>query len=166
MNTLNTITLFAIAVLFSTGCSTARFPIDSKPTVKVDQRYIGNWKAKNKDGNTSKEIYSVTKKNDFEYLVAVKLSGNSKTDKFPAYLSQVGNGYFLNIADQEDDSIKGYSFMRLIDINMSGNTITAAFVSDSMLAKLNNSAEVRRRIETNLNNPMFYSDTAILSKIK
>ena len=72
---------------------------------------------------------------------------------------------FLNVL-YTDDSLNGYLLLKILDINPSGNMITAAAVSDSTMKYVTSSAAVRERIRTNLNNPVFYSDTVHFVKVK
>jgi len=90
--------------------------------------------------------------------------------QFYGFLSGIGASMFLNEtynyvpkgADgnyRSNDGVKGYFFIRLLKVNAKHDRITTAIVADTTLKYLRNSAEVRSRIEKNINNPAFYSDT-------
>ena len=64
-----------------------------------------------------------------------------------------------SVADEES----GYFFVHII--NISHNSMTTAVVADTTLKYLTSAKEVRNRIEKNLNNPGFYSDTLHFYKV-
>ena len=149
-----------ILLLSQLSCSTARYPIDEHPLVKIDSCLLGKWRSKNKG-----ELYTLTRKDDYRYLIVLK-DKKEKILKIPAYLSLVNNSRFLNFPDMDADTIKGYSFGRLIDVDTKCSRISCAMVADSTLEKLNSSAEVRSWITKNLDNPLFYKDTIVLHRVK
>ena len=111
------------ALLFLSGCATARYPIDAQPLVKIDAALLGKWKTTDK-----KDVYTMARKSDFEYLLTLKVRGRQDFEKFPAFLSVINNERFLNFAQIENDSLKGYSFARLLSVESSGNKISCAIV--------------------------------------
>ncbi len=150
-----------LAVL--TGCDLSKYPIDDHPVIKNDTRLLGKWREKEKKEKS--DLYTLTKKSETSYLVTMKEYGMKRTLKYDAFLSDVNNVKFLNVL-YKDDSANGYLFIRLLDINSSGNQTTAAAVSDSMMKYVSSSAAVRERVRENLNNPAFYSDTIHFEKVK
>jgi hypothetical protein len=100
--------------------------------------------------------------------------------QWDAFISNVGNFNFLNMrywhtpvgVSENGDSVwrngaetEGYLIVRFIDINSGRNKITAAIVADTSMKFLKNPAEVRSRIQKNLNNRKFYSDTMHFYKV-
>lgn len=153
-----------LLLLLLVGCDLSKYPIDDAPVIKTDARLIGKWKEKEKKGQS--DLYTLTKKSDTRYLVTVKEhDDNKRTLKYDAFLSDVNNVQFLNVL-YKDDSVNGYLFLRILNINAAGNTVIAAAVSDSTMKDLRSSAAVRERIKENLNNPVFYSDTVHFIKVK
>jgi hypothetical protein len=101
---------------------------------------------------------------------------NPKYSAWSATLSAVKKTRFLNIkyryaplideakftfGDEED----GYFFVRLISVNATYDTVTTAIVADPQMKLLKSSKEVRVRIEKNINNSSFYSDTMHFYKV-
>ena len=158
----------AIIVLFLTSCADAKYPIDSKPSVKVDPRLVGGWKAKEKKGNklvaADDMLYVIKKHNDFEYTIEAKTAKKKEEDTTTAFLSDVNHVWFLNVYVKGDTP--GYCFLRILDINKAGDKITIASIADTTMHALTSSEQVRERITINLNNPSFYHDTAYLFKMK
>lgn len=154
-----------IAILFLlvslTSCTTALHPIDEKPLVKIDSCLLGKWKTKDKP-----DIFTVVKKDDYQYFLIIKESKKKELQRVPMYLSLVNNTRFLNMMDIEADSVKGYNFLRLINISKGCDRITCAMVTDTMIEKMNSSSEIRSYITKNMNKPSFYKDTAVLYKVK
>jgi len=157
-----------VAVLFLTSCSDAKYPIDNTPSIKVDQRLMGTWKAKEKRGNklvTDNDVlYMMNKQNDYEYMVILKTNKKKDAETTTAYLSDVNKSLFLNVYVKGDTA--GYSFFRILDIDAKGNKVTVASIADTTMNALTSSAQVRERITKNLNNPLFYKDTVYMFKVK
>ena len=162
--------LFAAAIIFLslTSCADAKYPIDNTPSVKLDTRLIGGWKAKEKKGGkmvaADDMIYMINKHNDFEYMVVAKTARKKEAETTTAFLSDVNHVFFLNVYVKGDTA--GYCFLRILGINEAGNRMTIASIADTTMRSLTSSEQVRERITINLNNPSFYRDTAYLFKTK
>lgn len=160
--------LTVAAILFLASCSDAKYPIDHTPSVKVDQRLVGNWKAKEKKGNKyvtdNDELYMMNKRNDYEYMVVLKAMKKKEVETTTAYLSEVGTSQFLNVYVKGEHP--GYCFFRILDINTKGDKVSVASIADTTMNSLTSAEQVRERITTNLNNPAFYKDTTYLFKVK
>ena len=153
-----------LTLLTLASCDLSTYPIDDHAVIKTDTRLQGKWKEKEKKEQS--DLYTLTKKNDNTYLVTVKEHENNKrTLKYDAFLSDVNNVRFLNVL-YKDDSANGYLFIRILNINPTGNIITATAISDSMMKHVGSSAAVRERIRENLDNPSFYSDTLHFIKVR
>ena len=158
------ITAFLFIGLFA-SCEPAKYPIDDHPLVKIDTRLIGKWKVK---GEKDEYILSKDGKSvnvDYKYLVLNKDPKTGKVDKFSAFLSEVGNAKFLNVFFKED-TIEGYIFLRILDINAAGTTARIATIADTTLKYITNATEMRERFTNRLNDPTFYNDTTYFYKIK
>jgi hypothetical protein len=152
-----------LLVVLLIGCDLAKYPIDDPAVVKIDARLLGQWKTTNKDDKNDR--YTLVKKDDFHYLVTARYGKEKKNHKFNAYLSEVEHVSFLNIHCKED-TVDGYFFLKIMNVNASGNKVITVTVSDSTMKYLKNPAQVKERIRKNLNNPVFYSDTTHMYKIK
>ena len=108
----------------------------------------------------------MARKSDFEYLLTLKVRGRQDFEKFPAFLSVINNERFLNFAQIENDSLKGYSFARLLSVESSGNKISCAIVEDTSLGKMSSSLELRNYIGRNMNKPSLYGDTVVFYRMK
>jgi hypothetical protein len=154
--------ILSIAV-FAVGCDASKYPIDATPQIKTDSRMIGKWKAIEKDG--SKETYSISTKDEFNYKISFKWKGSKKTEVCTAFLSEVDKYSFMNVFYKDnEDTVGGYFFFRILDIKPEKMTLLAT--GDSLLKKLNSPTEVRNYFLKNKNNPKFYGDTVHFRKIK
>ncbi len=161
--------LFSTAALFFVlviGCNRiSKYPIDDPARLKIDNTLLGKWVMKE---DTSKlNYFIVKKKNDFKYAVTYmnKWGTHIQYEDFEMFLSKVSYTRFLNV-QYYYESVQGYFFLKLIDINETGDTITTAEVADTTLSEITKPAEVRGRINRNLDNPLFFADTAHFYKVK
>ncbi len=155
--------VFAAIMFFLPGCNDARYPIDPKPLVKVESRFLGKWIGKEKD-----EYYVVSQKDVYHYQISYTEKKNSDPTVFPAYMSMVDNVLFLNMMDYDEsqDTIKGYAFLKVFNVNKTFDKVSAAVVADTNLKNQNSSAEVRAFITKNLKNSKFFGDVQVLRKVK
>src|SRR6185312_9976921 len=85
-------------VLLQTACNLSKYPIDDPPVVKIDTRLLGKW-AEHKDKNTT---YTMTRQNDYQYLVTIKERKKKEPETYTAYLSKVNDYRFLNVYTRKD----------------------------------------------------------------
>jgi len=150
----------ALPLTILIGCDVAKFPIDDVPSVKVDQRLVGRWKAEKKGQH---EVYRVSAIDSMHYLITVK-EKKDKIDSFEAFLSDVRNSKILNV-HVKDSSSSGYMFLQILDISSNGKKVTLATIKDTNMLHMESAALIREHIYNNLNDPEFYSDTATLRKL-
>src|ERR1700741_4082037 len=93
---------FAGLTLLLTACPYAtELPIDN-PTVKIDDKLLGKWEAKNSDYN-----YTVTKKDDFNYKFEKKGKTSTDVTTYTGFLSVIDGVRFMNIYE-DASSTKTY----------------------------------------------------------
>ena len=161
--------LFCIAACLLTSCSEAKFPIDERAKVKIDNRLIGKWGAV--DLRKSNELfatdagilYKLTKQSDNNYRIVCKQRTKKKTFNTTGYLSVIDSALFMNVIAEDS---AGYFFVRILSINAKEGKVIVANIADTTLLQLTSAAQVRERITTNLNNPLFYKDTAEFYNVK
>jgi len=160
---------YSIALLFivlAFGCNrVSKYPIDDPARVRIDNTLLGKWVMKEDTLKTN--YFLVTKKDDFKYNITYMNKGgtNRRYENFEAFISKVGSARFLNI-QYYHESVQGYFFVKLVDINEDGDEVTTAEVADSTMMEITKPAEVRARMARNVNNPDFFADTAHFFKIK
>jgi hypothetical protein len=154
-----------LLIVAAAGCNLPKYPIDDPPVVKIDNRLLGKWaEKKRKDKDIFNDIFIVTRKNDYQYLITVK-EKNKKPEEHIAFLSRVKNAIFLNVYNKEDSG-SSYLLLRLLDVNGATHKITAAAVSDSTMQYLKGSPEVREYVTKHMDDPSFYNDTGYFCQIK
>jgi hypothetical protein len=156
-----------VACLLSVfGCNrVSKYAIDDPARVRIDNTLLGKWILREDTSKTN--YFLVTKKDDFKYFVTYMNQGGTHVqyENFEVFLSKVNNARFLNV-QYYYKSVQGYFFLKLLNINESGDEITTATVADSTLYEITKPAEVRARITRNLENPAFFADTAHFYKVK
>jgi hypothetical protein len=168
----NVLLSIIIASILFIGCANSKYPIDSRPKEKADQRLLGKWKEmkdKNHQETNDEDIdYTVVKKDDHEYQITMRLTGKkgNEKEKYTAFLSKIDEATFLNIAVKDEKKADGYFIVRVLDINKDANELAVSTIADTTMVYLNSAAAVRERIAKNLNNPAFYKDTGYLYKVK
>ena len=131
--------------------------------------------------NNLAELYEsydrfIKEKDHYYYITRMDAHGkNPHYQQWSVFLSKVNNATFLNIPYRyvpskdghfiSGQTKQGFFFLRLIKINAAYDTITTAIISDTTLVHLTSSKEVRNRVEKNVNNPAFYSDTLHFYKV-
>ena len=161
--------LYVIAIFFISfliGCNRiSKYPIDDPARIKIDNTLLGKWVMKEDTLKTN--YFIVKKKDDFKYSVTYMNEGGTHVqyDDFSVFLSKVNNSRFLNV-QYYYQSVQGYFFLKIIDINEAGDEITTCTVADSTLSEMTKPSEVKSRISRNINNPDFYSDTAHFIRVK
>ena len=175
------------------GCkSVSKYTIDSKPLIKIDTGLLGIWKAKedtdvsnyilvqnNYDVKHNLEEYKFGTYGIYDncyYITYFNTHGkNPRYLQFNSFLSEVRKNKFLNVSYEyvpyrndhffRNEEVKGYFFVRLINVNASYDAMTIAIIADTTLKYLKNSKEVRTRITNNINKSTFYSDTLHFHKV-
>lgn len=143
----------------------SKYPIDDPARIKIDNTLLGKWVMKEDTSKTN--YFIVKKKDDFKYGVTYMNEGGTHVqyDDFTVFLSKVNNSRFLNV-QYYYQSVQGYFFLKIIDINEAGDEITTCTVADSTLSELTKPSEVKGKIARNINNPDFFSDTAHFIRVK
>lgn len=166
--------LYAAAILIislASGCNyESNFTIDEKPMVKMDKRFLGDWKV---TGDPDKKNFFRVKyydvPNQYHMLVCDR-GGTNFTYEFNFFFSEVGGAQFINIMNWKAEGWPGnekYILLKVIKISPEYDKITALCVSDPGLLAAKNSKEVRMRIAMNVNVPSYYaSDTVYINKVK
>ncbi|HWY37248.1 MAG TPA: hypothetical protein VNY73_01725 [Bacteroidia bacterium] len=142
------ITLSGLAVLLQ-GCQyTTELPID-EPTVKIDEKILGKWEAKNSDYN-----YTVTKKDEFNYKFEKKGKTSTDVNNYTGFLSVIDGTKFLNVYD-DGASAKTY-YLYKVEQSTSGAKITLLPVTENIDEKFTSSAELKAFIKKYMALSFFY----------
>jgi hypothetical protein len=154
-----------VVVLFTRCNNVSRFPIDDPARIKIDNTLLGKWHLR--EDTSASNYFLVKKKDDYHYFFTYMNQGgtNRRYENFDAFLSKVNTSRFLNITYWHQD-VTGYILVRILDVNEAGDELTTVNIADTTLMEITNPAEVRARVGRNLNNPLFFRDTAHFEKIK
>lgn len=99
---------FVSLTLLLTACPyNSEVPID-EPTVKIDDKLIGKWEAK----NSGDYFYYVTKKDDFTYKFEKKGKKNTESTVYTGFLSVIDGVKFMNVYE-DNSSAKSYYLYKI-----------------------------------------------------
>lgn len=134
------------------GCE-YEVPITSKPTRKVDERLLGNWKSR--DGT---DHLKITKLDDSNYIVSMD------GDLFRAYHSDVAGTPFVTVQILDSPKPKyAYHTWKLSD----DGTLRGRLVSDKVIPdETKDSKSVQKLLTKNLQNSKLFGDEVEFIKDK
>ena len=122
-----------------------------EPTVKIDEKLLGKWEAK----NSGDYMYTVTKKDDFNYKFEKKSKTATETSVYTAYTSVIDGVKFLNVA--EDASSTKTWYLYKMEMSTSGAKTTLWPVTENITEKFATSAELKAYIKKYMALTFFYS---------
>ncbi len=145
------ITLLAGLMLVLQACPyNAEVAID-EPTVKIDDKILGKWEAK----NSGDYMYTVTKKDEFNYKFEKKGKTSTDVTAYTGYVSVIDGVKFMNI--YEDASSTKTFYLYKLEMTASGAKITLSPVTENITEKFANSAELKAYIKKYMGLSFFYS---------
>jgi hypothetical protein len=142
----------AVCCFAFSGCE-YEVPITTKPTRKVDERFLGDWTSK--DG---KDKMKVVKLDDSNYIVSLN------RDLFRAYHSDVAKTPFVTVQILDSTKPKyAYHTWKLSDTG----TLRGRLVKDKIIPdETKDSESVQKLLEKNLENPKLLEDELEFTKDK
>lgn len=145
------ITLLAGLMLVLQGCPYGTEVAIDEPTVKIDEKLLGKWEAK----NSGDYMYTVTKKDDFNYKFEKKGKTSTDATLYTGFLSVIDGVKFINIS--EDASSTKTFYLYKLEMSGSGAKTTLLPVTENITEKFANSAELKAFIKKNMGLSFFYS---------
>lgn len=120
------------------------------PSVKVDPRLTGTWRAKSIDSIA----FRVTKTDENMYRIYKKTLPAGEEVLYNGFLSEIDAVTYLNIYELQA-SILSYHFFKVI-IPEDGNTLTLIPVSDKIKNKFSTPQELKSYFRNNQKNNFFF----------
>lgn len=145
------ISLLTGLMLVLQGCPYGTEVAIDEPAVKIDEKLLGKWEAKNAGDYT----YSVTKKDDYNYKFEKKGKTSTETTLYTGFLSTIDNTRFLNI--YEDASSTKTYYLYKLEVSGSGAKVTLHPVTENITEKFTTSADLKAFIKKNMGLSFFYS---------
>jgi len=141
---------FAGLTFLLTACPySTEIPID-EPSVKIDDKLLGKWEAKNSGDYT----YTVTKKDDFNYKFEKKGKTSTDASTYTGFLSVIDGVRFMNV--YEDASSTKTYYLYKIEQSGSGAKVTLIPVTENIDEKFASSAELKAYIKKYMALSFFY----------
>lgn len=143
-------TLCVLSLIVLAGCPYgSEVPID-KPTVKVDEKLLGQWEPK----SSSDDQISITKEDEFTYRIEKKSKNSTDPTIYKAYLSMIDGATFMNVWE-ENSSQKSYYLYKL-EISSSGAKATMSPITDNIEEKFETSEALKAFIKKYKELSFFY----------
>jgi hypothetical protein len=133
------------------GCPYGTEVAIDEPSVKIDEKLLGKWEAKNSGDYT----YNVTKKDDFNYKFEKKGKTSTDATMYTGFISVIDGAKFMNIYE-DAASTKTYYLYKL-EMSGSGAKATLVPVTENITEKFANSAELKAFIKKYMGLSFFYS---------
>jgi len=144
------ISLLGGLMILLQGCPYGTEVAIDEPTVKVDEKLLGKWEAK----NSGDYMYTVTKKDDFNYKFEKKSKTATEATVYTAYTSVIDGVKFLNIS--EDASSTKTWYLYKLEMSTSGAKTTIWPITENITEKFANSAELKAYIKKYMALSFFY----------
>ncbi len=145
------ITLLAGLMLVLQGCPYGTEIAIDEPTVKIDEKLLGKWEAK----NSGDYMYTVTKKDDFNYKFEKKGKTSTDATLYTGFLSVIDGVKFINIS--EDASSTKTFYLYKLEMSGSGAKATLLPVTENITEKFATAPELKAFIKKNMGLSFFYS---------
>lgn len=143
--------LLAGLMLVLQGCPYGTEVAIDEPSVKIDEKLLGKWEAK----NSGDYMYTVTKKDDFNYKFEKKGKTSPEATLYTAFISMIDGARFLNISE-DGSSTKTYYLYKL-EMSTSGAKATLLPVTENITEKFTAGPELKAFIKKNMGLSFFYS---------
>ncbi len=153
--------LLALGILLLTGCPySSDVAIDKTPDVKIDQNLLGAWQP---SGFDSSSVYTVTKADDYHYLIKKEsTTGNETTiTKYNAFLSDINGNTFINLWADDDSQAPKYYFYKL-GWSSDKKQLILYEVTDNIRETFTSSDDLKKFIKDNSKYSFFFNkDSAV-----
>lgn len=149
----------AVACLVFNGCE-YEVPITAQPTGKIEEKLLGNWAFKGKDGEQDKkDKMKVVRLDESHYIVSYD------GDLFRAHHSDMAKTPFLSI--QELESKERHYTYATWKLSADGQQLGLRIVSSEVIPKdIKDSAAMQKLLEKNLKNTNLFGEEAVFTKEK
>jgi hypothetical protein len=143
--------VFSGLAMLLTACPYGSDVSIDAPTVKVDDKLLGKWEAK----NSTDYFYNVTKKDDFNYKFEKKGKTSTDVTTYTGFLTIIDGVKFMNISD-DASSTKLY-YLYKVEQSTSGAKTTLIPVTENIDEKFTASADLKAYIKKYMALSFFYS---------
>jgi uncharacterized phage-like protein YoqJ len=151
MKNLLSLSVLAFIIILFSGCPySAEVAID-KPSIKIDEKLLGQWEEKTSTDYT----YTVTKLDDKTYNIDKKSASSGDVTNYNAFLSDISGTRFMNVYEPGGES-KTYYFYK-VEVTASGSKTTLIPVTENIDEKFTTSAELKDFFEKNMINSYFFA---------
>lgn len=143
--------LLPCLMLVLQGCPYGSEVAIDEPAVKIDEKLLGKWEAK----NSTEYTYTITKKDDFSYKFEKTGKSSPEATLYTAFISVVDGVRFLNVS--EDASTTKTFYLYKLEMSGSGAKATLHPVTENITEKFATSGELKDFIKKHMGLSFFYS---------
>ena len=152
--------LAASIVLAFAGCYTTTLNLGKSADAKVDVQYCGDWHFtwSDKDGQ-SKSADLVVRNFDGKQYYAEWKEPDQKLVRMSGFFVPIKDGTFAQLTSlgEKGELPDEHCILR---VQMAGDKLTLRHLNDEFFKDVKTDAELRAKVEANLENPQMYAETA------
>ena len=153
--------VFALIILVTGACYESEVPLGPATGAPIDADLVGAWVDK------KSSVLMVMQFNEHELFARFEELGEGTSERYRAYVTNVGSTPFLNVqpVSLADDPDRSFIFFRYVvegdslQLHLVTNKFVEAAISDPQ--ELDTSRELARFIRRNLNDDAMYDDPLI-----
>jgi len=151
----------AVALLLFAGCYTTTLNLGKVADAKVDVRYCGDWHFSwsDKDGQTKSADLVLRNFDDKQYYAEWKEASESKPTRYSGFLVPVKDATFAQLTNLGDKGELSEEHC-ILRVQLAGDKLTLRHLNDEFFKGVKTDAELRAKVEANLENPQMYAETA------
>ena len=142
---------FVSLTILLTACPYGTEIAIDEPSVKVEDKLLGKWEAKNSNDN----MYTVTKKDAFTYTFEKKNKTSKDVSTYTGFVSVIDGVRFMNL--YEDGASTKTFYLYKLEQSASGAKVTLIPVTENITEKFTASADLKAFIKKNMALSFFYS---------
>jgi hypothetical protein len=151
----------ALAVVLFAGCYTTTLNLGKAADAKLDVQYCGDWHFSwsDKDGQNKSADLVLRNFDGKQYYVEWKEADESKPSRYSGFLVPVKDATFAQLTSLGDKGELSEEHC-ILRVQLAGDKLTLRHLNDEFFKDMKTDAELRAKVEANLENPKMYAETA------
>jgi hypothetical protein len=148
-------------LLLFAGCYTTTLNLGKSADAKVDVQYCGDWHFTwtDKDGQPKSADLVLRNFDNTKYYAEWKEAGESKPTRYSGFLVKVKDATFAQLTTLGDKGELSEDHC-ILRVQLAGDKLSLRNLNDEFFKEVKTDAELRAKIEANLENAQMYAETA------
>ena len=152
--------LAALGLLVFAGCYVTNLNLGKPADAKLDVQYCGDWAFTWTDKGQTKSAQLIVRNFDGkQYYVEWKEADESKPSRYSGFLVPVKDATFAQLTSLGDKGELSEEHC-ILRVQLAGDKLTLRHLNDEFFKDVKTHAELRAKVEANLENPKMYAETA------